>query len=207
MKRLFTQPGVWSGCFYEMKLLLGKPSETPIEEVLRAIWGSRYLEGPFPLRDTEPWEQQRIGGALEINGHLYGTARVGRDSGVIPCGTFSVREEDANGMPIADFTSVYIPLGGLGAVFPVGVYPFGDHSAAEEWRPQVDEWFLTLLNSLRGRIHFEIGAIGWEPELAAENLENAKSAAASTDRFDGFVLPSPDGNLWYPPTRFDIVTL
>jgi hypothetical protein len=203
---MFTIPDIWTGGFYEMSLYLGPPCDERLRQTLTAIWNSQLLSGPFPSREIEPCQQRKIEGTLETEGHLYGAARVA--PGVeLPCGTFTFAEEASTGERVGDFVSLYIPLGALGTLFPVGAYPFGDHAAAALWRPEIDSWFLDILDGLRGRIHFEVGVIGWETELMSENVEHVKTTAKAADRFDGIVVPDSERLLRYPPTRFDTIKL
>lgn len=205
MDTVFTIPEVWSGGFYEMTLCLGPPSAVGLSEALNALWNSTMLRGPFQSRDVEPEEQARLEGTLYAGGHLYGVASF--QDFELPCGTYSLREENEEGLPLADFVSFYFPLSAIGRHFPVGAYPFADHQEAGRWRTEIDGWFLNLLRGVKNRIHFDVCVIGWEPELTAGDIEKVKNGANSVDRFDGVVMQI-DGELrWFPPTRFDIFTL
>ena len=205
MDRLFTIPGIWSGGFYEMTLCLGEPCAGGLSEALDVVWNSNMLRGPFQSRDIEPEEQQPVHEILDVGGHLYGVARF--QGFELPCGTYSIREENAEGQPLADFVSLYFPLSAIGRHFPVGAYPFADYQAAGRWRTLIDGWFLDVLRDLKDRLHFAVCAIGWEPELTAKNVEEVKKTANSVDRFDGVVLQAEGELRWFPPTRFDILTL
>jgi hypothetical protein len=204
--RLFTEPGTWNGGFYGMKMFVGTPSDRGTQQALSAIWSSPRLIGPYGSRDAEPWEQQRIEQILEPEEQLFGIARIPPEFEV-PCGTLAVRETDANGSQVGDFVSLYTPLCALALIFPVGGYPFGNQSEAASWRPQIDKWFLSVLEGVAGRLYFEVCVIGWEPELNAENIEKVKAAATAVDRYDGIILPRAGGISWYPPTRSDLIPI
>jgi len=206
MERLFTEPGIWSGGYYEMKLFLGSTSCSRIEGALTAFWTSPQVTGPYQSRDVEPAQQVRSEAPLSPEGHLYGTVMI-RDGIETPCATYTHREEDRDGTRVADFVSFYIPLSALSRLYPVGGYPFGDHVSAASWRSQVDEWLLELLRGLNERLQFEVGVIGWEPELWAENIEEVKAATDDPNRFNGIVLRKAGEIRWYPATRFDIIKL
>jgi len=205
MMRLFTEPGIWSGGFYEMKFYLGPPSDSRIQEALTAIWTSPQVTGPYQSRDVEPAQQERSDALHNSEGHLYGIVTI-QGSIETPCATYTHREQDSDGTRVADFVSFYIPLSALSRLFPFGVYPFGDHASASSWRSQVDEWLLALLRSLSGRFQFEVCVIGWEPELCADNIEEVKATTDDPNRFDGVVLWKAGEFQWYPATRFDVIT-
>jgi len=187
-----------------LKLFLGAPSESNISMALGAVWNASCLTGPYPSRDSEPWEQEPIKNDLEAMGHLFGVAKIAPEVD-LPCGTFIVREENADGERVADFLGLYIPLSAIAAVYPVGSYPFGDHETAVRWRSTIDTWLLELVHNHIGDLQFEVGVIGWEPQLRSDIVADTKAAATMEHRFDGIILRTATGLQWYPPTRYDII--
>lgn len=202
----FTAPGVWSGGNYELVLFLGAPSESNISESLRIVWSSSCLRGPYLSRDSEPWEQEQMKSDLASVDRLFGVAKIAPKID-FPCCTYIVREENDSGERVGDFLGLYIPLCAIGAVYPIGAYPFGDHEAAVLWRATIDKWFLELVHNLTGALKFEIGVIGWEPQLTLDLVGVTKAAATMEHRFDGVILRTEAGLQWYPPTRYDIIKL
>jgi hypothetical protein len=201
MQSLFTKQGVWSGGFYEMILCLRERSSNGVSRALNEIWNSRALVGPFRSCDLEPVEQEVLQGIereLGLDSHLYGVAKFA-DGCEIPCGSWSLVS--------AGIVSCYIPMGALALRFSVGGFPFGDHHLASEWRSLVDEWFLNLLRGEAVKLQFEVGAIGFEPELDDDNIEQVRQSATSTVRHDGIVLPGDGEIRWFPPTHHDIITI
>jgi hypothetical protein len=136
---------------------------------------------------------------------LFGVAKIAPNVH-FPCGTYIIREENANGERVGDLLSLYIPLSALAAVFPVGAYPFSDHEAAPMWRASIDAWFLQLVRNLIDVLKFEVGVLGWEPELTSDSVSETKAAATAEQRFDGVILPTGTvGVEWYPPTRYEVI--
>ena len=111
-----------------MKIWLGPPSDALIGEALTSIWESSLLEGPYRERRKEPDDQSRI---PPVDDHLFGLANISDVR--LPFGTFVVREEDQSGSRLADFIDLYLPLGGLATIYPVGSYPFGSIEPARDW--------------------------------------------------------------------------
>lgn len=196
--RCFTISDVWTGGHYELKIWLGPPSDARIGEALASIWESPLLEGPYRERDKEPADQPLSG---PVGDHLFGLAKI---RGVrLPFGTFVVREEDQRGTRLGDFVDLYLPLGGLSIIYPVGSYPFGSIEAARNWRPEVDAWFVQLLWGLKRPFLFQLGIVGFEVEMTPATAAGLLSEQAEGGRFDGIILPRNAGLQWLPPTSYE----
>lgn len=197
-QRCFTIPDVWHGGYYELKIWLGTPSDPRITVALQSVWESSLLEGPYAHREREPAEQPVVS---PVDDHLLGVAQIGGTR--LPFGTYLVREEDELGSRVADFLGLYLPLGGLSTIYPVGSYPFGSIDAARIWRPDVDRWFLQLLRSLGRPFEFQLGVVGFEVELTAASAPGLRSDWEARGRAEGIIFPEENGLRWRPPITYE----
>jgi hypothetical protein len=196
--RCFTIPGVWAGGHHQLKICLGSPSDARINEALASVWESYLLKGPYQERDEEPPDQPRVS---PIDDHLFGMAQISGSR--LPFGAFVIREEDQRGNRLADFVDLYLPLGGLATIYPIGSYSFGSIQAAKTWRPEVDAWFVHFLRGLNRPFAFQIGVVGFEVQMTAATAPGWMSTLTAGERLDGIILPGNEGVEWHPPTSYE----
>ena len=117
----FTTLEVWNGGFYELALEVGSRSDDTLFATLRNVCQYPALTGPYTHRNREPTMQNPI--ALDRQHiatglHLYGVATLS-DGVQVACGTVTIREDSG-----VDWLTLYMPMGALDRVYPVGGFPF-----------------------------------------------------------------------------------
>lgn len=193
--RIFTRPDAWTGGSYELAIDLGRVDDTQLEKALVTIWSHADVDGCYLDLDREPAEQARVrpGREHDLETCLRGVARLGALA-PIACSTVVVREDGGS-----DWLYYGLPLGSLGAVLPVGAFPFEDgHDLA--WRSTVDGWLRRLGEHLFASVRFRLGLVGWTDGLD-DGTDDLLERGLPEDRWVGYLLPSGSSLTWYPPNQ------
>jgi hypothetical protein len=193
----FTETNTWSGGYYELAIELGHRSEERLLAALAAVWSDPDLDGIYLSREMEPWEQQRLAITAETlqADHLQGLARLPNGE-TVACGTFVFRED---GGP--DWLVLYLPLGALGTVYPVGGYPFEpDVANSRQWREALDPWLARIGSRVYDHVAFRLGLIGFEVsgELYADDLVTSGIPAS---HYPGLLWPTAGAITYFPSTE------
>ena len=197
MEKLFTRDDVWNGGFYELCFELSESSEKAAQNALTALWSTPSLEGCYLRNDVEPGEQQKVS-PLDIpsEGHKYGIATlpIGK---CCACGSYTSNYE-ADGW----WVNLYLPLGSLNTVYPVGAYPFVDKTqpSPEGWLKPVNEWYKDIAEYLYPQLLFTIGIIGFETGFVSHKEQALRTVPE--ERWEGILLPINGKLKWYPPTIY-----
>lgn len=199
-KSLFTAADAWSGGHYE---LLIEPSVGSTEQrcsLLKALWSFPSLDGCYLRNDCEPSAQVRVkpceSGTM---GRLYGIATLPTKTAVA-CGSYTTDYKGEERLT-AGWLSLYLPLGGLSAAYPVGAYPFGPVDDVSEWKTQLDSFLTQLASWTHSRVPFEYALVGFEVDWSGLSSQGIRLRGIPNERKDG-ILWSEGGELrWYPATR------
>lgn len=193
--QIFTRPDAWTGGSYELAVDLGPVDDTRLEKALVAIWSHADVDGCYLELDREPAEQARVRPSRDrdLQTCLRGIARLGTLAPVA-CSTVVVRED---GGP--DWLYFGLPLGSLGAVLPVGAFPFDDGRDLA-WRSTVDGWLRRLGEHLFATVRFRIGLVGWTDGLD-DGTDNLLDRGIPEERWVGYLVPSSDSLTWHPPNQ------
>lgn len=196
MRLDFTDPGLWTGGFYELGLALPAQDDVTAADALAALWGSPQLSGCFIRNDIEPTQQvARTRENLPIDGHLYGIAALGNAQGCV-CGTYTIHFENEG-----RWLGFYLPMSALARIYALDGYPFGTATPQlEHTLKTINAWLYTLAERVYRRIQFTFGVIGFETNFSAAKAQVAHAIPAV--RWDGLVIPTDDSLRWYPPTEY-----
>jgi hypothetical protein len=190
-QRLFTAPDAWEGGTHELTLVYRHVAEATLASGREAIWSFPDLEGCWRRRDREPARQARVSPrAVGLETTLYGMALI-PGAGRVACETFVTREDDG-----LDLLQLILPIGSLGAVLPLGDYPFDDGGDLS-WRDALDGWLCRLAEHVRQSVPFERALVGWldgQPDALPE-----APGEVPAERWIGYLVPGPDGLAWHPP--------
>jgi hypothetical protein len=203
MDRLFTDGETWLGGFYELALEFGPESQESLQDALLAIWKTPGLDGCYLKADVEPADQARITptiAALEAHGHLRGIATLPNRQQAA-CGTVLVREEQG---PV--WLVFYLPLGGLGAAYPVNGYPFDNTPASRTWREPLERWLADVGRAVFAHAPFRLGLIGMEVSGTLESRE-VSTTGIPRHRFISYLFPEPGGVSCYPTNQWHYPSL
>jgi hypothetical protein len=196
-ERLFTAGNAWFGGFYELALEVGPRSNDRLQAALTALWSHPDLDGCYLDRGREPTDQTRVQpDCLESGSHLLGLARLPNGSRV-SCGSCLIREVD-DGL---DWLDLYLPMGSLGTVYPVGGFPFGcpaDWSGP--WRYEVEDWLAELGLWVARSAALRMGLIGFEVSGQAYAADIARQGIPD-ERFVGYLWPSGGAMVYHPRTE------
>lgn len=188
----------WSGGFYELAIEYEHASTDVFDAALKAIWTFPDLQGCYARSDEPPPNQPRVApdlAKLENTGHLYGVAKL--PSGAeVSCGTFVVREEGGS-----SWLGFYLPLGGLGAVYDIGAYPFDELAPSRVWREPLEEWLARIGQFVFAKAPFSLGLVGFEVSGTKEARDLASSGVPAK-RSIGYLYPSANKLTWYPTNQW-----
>jgi hypothetical protein len=196
MTALFTTPDAWAGGHFELAMALPDASDTVAAHALQALWATPQLDGSFARNDVEPHAQGHVAfDDLLQNDHLYGIATLA-EGARCPCGSRTSYFEGEDRWLV-----LYLPLGALAEIFPLGGYPFGHDSAQLHAALRaLHDWLRMLAVQLYEQIAFTIAVTGFESffhEAKAQALH-----AIPAERWEGLLVPKGDQLRWYAPTRF-----
>jgi hypothetical protein len=197
MQALFTEQ-VWLGGFYELAMEYEPWSEASLNEALRALWHSPDLEGCYLRFDIEPSEQQRVTPSvarLEAPGHFYGIATL-PDGKKVACGTFVVREERGSA-----WIGLYLPMGALATVYPVGAYPFEQDASSQAWREPLEKWLAGIGESVFSQIGFRLGLVGYEVS-GTVSANDLLASGIPEKKLIGYLYPADNQLFWYPTNQW-----
>lgn len=198
MRQLFTMRDAWHGGFYELVFELPAASETAIKEALVKLWNMPALEGCYLRSDVEPVEQLKVSPKdTENEGHWYGIATFPEKKQCV-CGSFWGDYEESG-----CWMTLYLPLGSLGAIFPVEAYPFlfKIESSPESWLKEVNNWLKDIAIAIYPQVKFNIALIGFEVDFF--DLKKKLASGIPHERWEGILLPHNDKLTWHPPTFYD----
>ena len=192
----FTDPDVWTGGFYELVLELPSQDDLTTANALATLWGGPQLSGCFARNDIEPTQQVALTlNSLPIEGHLYGIATLNDEQRCV-CGTYTIHFENEG-----RWLGIYMPMSALARIYSLDGYPFGTATPQlERTLKTTNEWFYTIAEEMYKRIPFTFGVIGFEPDFTTAKMQVAQGIPEV--RWDGFVMPTNDRLLWYPPTEY-----
>lgn len=189
----FTTLDTWNGGFYELGLDFGLLSDEDIAAAFARLWAHPDLEGCYLDRDREPADQIRIPPDWTLfateTPHLYGVARVPGGQRVA-CGSYHMGDYATSRR-----FSLYLPLGALSEIYPIGGYPFGSYEQAPLWIPQLESWLADIGRWVYEAVPFRLGLIGHE---AAGEVDADDLISVPTTRYFSYLWPQ-DGALQYFP--------
>jgi hypothetical protein len=195
MSQLFTDLDAWLGGFYELNMELPTLQTIDVATAIAALWSLPDLFGGFARKDCEPNKQQLLpDDVFPLHEHRYGVAQVGT-SHLCACGSYTVVFESAS-----TWLSLYLPIGGLIAIYPVlGGFPFDQATTAQRRALNlVDKWLFKQAVALHPRVLFTFAVIGFESDYST--ARERASDGIPNERMDGLVIPTSSGVNWYPPT-------
>lgn len=175
---LFTRSDAWIGGYYEIEVHLSGPQ---LSSAVVALWDFPDLRGGYLDGDREPALQDRVDSAtIGHDERTFGIATL-RPLGAVACLSFTCLFDDGKAL-----LCVCLPLGSLGAILPVGGFPFG-RDADRSWRGVVDQWLVSLGRHLFRYVEFDLAVIGYEIAEPYTTSHPDVSAAAPR-RFDSFLV-------------------
>ena len=192
----FSDGDVWSGGFYELMLEYKPGAVNGLMRALEFIWGSDWLDGCYLDSQRDPEQQPKLvfEPSLVAANHLYGVATLPGPIRVA-CGTCCLQDPSS-----FDWVDFYFPMSALGQHYPVGGFPF-DSGHHESWRIPLDNWLADLGRRIFQEAPFELGLVGFETEADMDAAELIKTGIPSK-RYDGLLVPGPDGLVWHPRTAW-----
>ncbi len=192
----FTNLDTWSGGFYELSMELPAQDDATTAHALATLWGLPHLAGCYARNDIDPSQQVALNLAeLPVEGHLYGIATLPGEHRCA-CGSYT-----ANFANDGRWLNFYLPMAALEKLYPVGGYPFGP--ATRELVPALiglNEWFRIVAEDLYQRFAFNFGVIGFETDYVAVKIQAL--VAIPEERWEGLLISTQDGLMWYPPTEY-----
>jgi hypothetical protein len=175
---LFTRSDAWTGGYYELEVHL---SGTQLSSAVVALWEFSELRGCYSSSDREPALQDRVDSAdIGHDERTFGVATL-RHLGAVACLSFTCLFDDGKAL-----LGLCLPLGSLGAVLPVGGFPFG-READRSWREVVDQWLVSLGRHIFRHVEFDLGVIGYEIS-ETYTTSHPDVSAATHRRFDSFLV-------------------
>ena len=193
--RLFTADGAWYGGFYELALDVGPRSDDQLRSALTALWNFPDVDGCFLDRGREPADQPRCSEfCLDMGSHSLGVASL--PNGIrVACGSCLIREDEG-----PDWLDFYLPMGSLGAAYPVGSFPFGiEADWPGPWRFEVEDWLACIGLSIARSASFRLGIIGFEVSGQVYASEVA-SKGVPEERFVGYLWPTNESVVYHRRT-------
>jgi hypothetical protein len=190
----FTVADAWTGGHYELAIELGAHSADRVARALRRLWRHPSLEGCY-LQSNKPVKAQpRVNPDDHLEEKLYGIATL-ETRARVPCGSFLCSFEDAS-----DWLELYLPLGALAKMYPVGGYPFDERSNSLAWRREVDNWLRGIAEYVFREIPFQLAVVGFEIEVGTDSYKSVDKQSTPEQRSEGLLLPTDEGLQWHPPT-------
>ena len=128
MERLFTPAERWLGGLFGIWIELGDRAGEDSLTAVDALWAHPALDGPYPLRELEPWTQSRVDPRQFPEQEMCGVATL-HDGARVPCKAHLFRG------PPEDSITLDVPLNGLYAAWPHAIADDPDDTAgARLWQ-------------------------------------------------------------------------
>lgn len=176
---MFTHPETWVGGHYELQLEYADNSL--ILAALRVLWRHSSLFGVYLDSNLEPEVQRRhaVGAVPEPMAHMYGVLAM-PDGNRLPCGTCTILDGRRG------WLNLYLPVGGLGRVYPLGAFPFDGPRGHEGWRRPLNNVLAMLARTVYADARFRFGTVGFE--IAVRHIGRDLSDLPRP-LYDDFLLP------------------
>jgi hypothetical protein len=192
MTTLFTSPSEWAGGGYELALEYSASAQDAHKAVI-ALWSHRLIAPGYGRKDAEPEDQSPLTpDELAIADHVYGRCFLGDNVAVAACSVVITYDHGPTWLYFG------FPIASLRRAYPVGAYPFDDGSPLV-WRVAVDGWLRRIAQDVFDHAPFQCALIGHEPEESVADDLSTETIPAT--RWDGILMPSPEGLAWFPPTE------
>lgn len=191
---LLDDPESWTGGYYELAFLLGRPDPVRLQAAMEALVAAAGLLGPWLLT----WESELVPATWTAakfdRGRLRSAFRLPNDQLAV-CAVMGPWNSEGD-----DSLTLGLPLGCLARLDNrVGAFPFGDDGGpiSLRWRQPLDSWLAEVAEQVRRSVGFELAVIGLETDV--DDVESAQLAIeASTEHPAALLLA--DGS-FIPATR------